>query len=104
MIGVGLIVVGLACFALSLMMFLDRGFLVIANFSFLMGVVALIGPKNALAFFTKKSKMASSAFYFAGLGMIILGYRFFTLIGFCLQMYGMLMLFRSFLKTAFAYC
>ena len=57
MIGVGLIFIGLACFALSLMMILDRGFLVIANFSFLMGVVALIGPKATVTFFTKKSKI-----------------------------------------------
>ena len=84
MIGVGLIFIGLACFVLSLMMFLDRGFLIIANFSFLMGVVALIGPMNAVSFFTKKSKMKSSVFYFLGLTMIIIGYKFFTIIGFTL--------------------
>ena len=90
--------------ALSLMMFLDRGFLVIANFSFLMGVVALIGPMNAVAFFGKESKIMSSAVFFAGLCFIIVGYRFFTLFGFCLQLYGIFMLFRSFIKTLFAYC
>ena len=85
-------------------MFLDRGFLIIANFSFLMGVVALIGPKNTVAFFAKKSKMASSAVYFAGLIVIIIGYRFFTFLGFLMQLYGIFMLFRSFIKTLFAYC
>ena len=103
-IGVSLIFIGVACLLLSLMMFLDRGFLIIANFSFLMGVVALIGPKNTVAFFTKKSKLTSSIVYFAGLFIIIIGWRMFTLLGFGLQLYGIFMLFRSFIKTLFAYC
>ena len=44
-----------------------------------------------------------SAFYFSGVAMIILGWPFFTLGGFVLQMYGIFLLFRSFLKTIFAY-
>ena len=103
-IGVSLIFISVACLLLSFMMFLDRGFLIIANFSFIMGVVALIGPNKTVAFFTKKSKMQSSIVFFAGLCLIIVGWRFFTLFGFCLQLYGIFMLFRSFIKTLFAYC
>ena len=47
--------------------------------------------------------MKGSLFFFAGLVMILLGYRFFTLIGFLLQMWGMFLMFRSFLKTIYAY-
>ena len=68
-----------------------------------MGITALIGPSNTIQFFGKKSKIMGSAFYFAGVTMIILGWRFFTLGGFILQMYGIFLLFRSFLKTIFAY-
>ena len=35
--------------------------------------------------------------------MIIMGWKFFNLFGFVLQMYGIFLLFRSFLKTIFAY-
>ena len=43
-IGVGLVALGLVCFMLGVMMFLDRGFLAIGNISFLMGLVSLVGP------------------------------------------------------------
>ena len=33
-IGIGLICVGIACYTLSVMMFFDRGFLIIANVSY----------------------------------------------------------------------
>ena len=68
-----------------------------------MGIIALIGPYNTMEFFGKKSKILGSAFYFAGVIMIILGWPFFTLGGFILQMWGIFLLFRSFLKTIFAY-
>ena len=47
-IGVGLIGLGLGCFGLGVMMFLDRGFLAIGNISFLMGIVSLVGPQYSL--------------------------------------------------------
>ena len=68
-----------------------------------MGIIALIGPANTMTFFGKKSKIMGSAFYFTGVIMIILGWRFFVLGGFILQMWGIFLLFRSFLKTIFAY-
>ena len=102
-IGIGLILLGLACQVIGVMMFLDRGFLVIGNISFIMGIVALIGPVNAFGFFTKKSKMVGSFFYFLGITMIIIGWKFFTIGGFLMQIYGIFLLFRSFLSTAFAY-
>ena len=83
-IGVALIVISIACFIMSVMLFLERGFLVIANISFVMGIVSLIGPKNTIGFFTKKGKIMGSLFYFLGLSIIVIGYRFFTMIGFIL--------------------
>ena len=34
---------------------------------------------------------------------MIIGWRFFTITGFLMQIYGIFLLFRSFIKTAFAY-
>ena len=50
--------------------------------SFLSGIVALIGLKNAMMFFGKKSKILGSVFYFLGFIMIIIGWYMFTLLGF----------------------
>jgi len=58
-----------------------------------MGIIALVGPKNTISFFTKKNKIKGSAFYFAGMIMIILGYPMFTLGGFLLQTFGIFLLF-----------
>jgi hypothetical protein len=49
-----------------------------------MGVVSLVGPKNAVLFFAKKTKMMGSAFYFSGFVLIIIGWFMFTTIGFLL--------------------
>jgi hypothetical protein len=68
-----------------------------------MGVVALVGPKSAFTFFTRESKMKGSVFYFLGFLLIVVGWYLFTLLGFLLQMYGIFLLFRSFLGTILSY-
>merc|ERR1740123_1448129 len=100
MIGVGLIGLSAFFFTLSFIMMLDRGFLILANLSFFIGVVTLIGISNAFGFFFRDSKRKASACYFAGLLIIIFGY---TLIGFILQIYGIFLLFKDFIKIAFSY-
>ena len=69
-----------------------------------MGIVALIGFKNTIGFFAKKSKIMGSVFFFIGFIMIIMGWYMFTVLGFMIQLYGMFLLFRSFIKTIFTYC
>ena len=69
-----------------------------------MGIVALIGAKSTLYFFFKPSKLMGSVFYFLGFFMIMIGWYMFVLLGFVSQMYGVFLLFRSFIKTIFAYC
>ena len=93
-IGFVLISFGLISFGLSFMLFLDRSFLIIANVSFLMGIIALLGPKYTFEFFIKKSKIKASVAFFSGFLLEILGWRFFTFFGFILQMIGIFMLFR----------
>ena len=69
-----------------------------------MGIVALIGFKNTMGFFAKRSKIMGSVFFFLGFVMIIIGWYMFTTLGFTAQLYGMFLLFRSFIKTIFTYC
>ena len=68
-----------------------------------MGILALIGLKNTVAFFAKKSKLTGSVFYFLGFLMIVVGWYCFVLLGFLAQMYGLFMLFKSFLSTILQY-
>src|SRR5687767_13519776 len=69
-----------------------------------MGICSLIGVKNTIMFFFKKSKLRGSAFFFAGFILIIIGWYLFTTLGFFAQLYGIFLLFRSFIKTIFSYC
>jgi hypothetical protein len=68
-----------------------------------MGVVGLVGPKNALGFFLKEKKVKGSIFFFLGLLFIISGWYMFTFLGFISQLYGIFLLFRSFLGTILIY-
>ena len=100
-IGIGLIVIGLVFYSLGLLFLLDRGFLAIGNLAFIMGLVIIVGPANTVAFFMRKTKMKGSACFFAGFLMIVIGWFGFTIIGFLLQLYGLFLLFRDFIKTIF---
>ena len=44
-----------------------------------------------------------SALFFAGFFMIIVGWFMFTTVGFLIQMYGLFLLFRQFMKTIFSF-
>ena len=102
-IGVGLIVIGLVFYALGVILFLDRGFLCIGNLSFIMGLVALVGPKSTGSFFLRKGKVVGSAVFFGGFLLIVIGWFLFTTLGFLLQMYGLFLLFRDFVRVLFSY-
>jgi hypothetical protein len=47
-----------------------------------MGVVALVGFKNAVGFFARESKIKGSVFFFAGMVLICTGWYLCTLLGF----------------------
>lgn len=68
-----------------------------------MGVIALVGFKNAIAFFTRSTKIQGSAFFFLGFLFIVVGWYLFTILGFMCQLYGIFLLFRSFIGTILIY-
>jgi hypothetical protein len=74
--------IGFFFYVLGVMWFLDRGFLIMGNFAFIMGLIAMIGFKHTVEFFMRKSKVAGSLFFFGGLIVIIIGLPFFTMGGF----------------------
>lgn len=63
---------------------------------FLIGLTIIIGPQKTLLFFARKQKARGTAAFFGGLTLILLRW---TLIGFCIELYGIAVLFGDFLGT-----
>ncbi|OAA61369.1 Got1 family protein [Cordyceps fumosorosea ARSEF 2679] len=63
---------------------------------FLIGLTIIIGPQKTLAFFARKQKAKGTAAFFAGLILILLRW---TIIGFLVEGYGIVILFGDFLGT-----
>ena len=67
---------------------------------FLIGLTIIIGPQKTLLFFARKQKARGTAAFFAGLTLILIRW---TLIGFCVELYGIAVLFGDFLGTIAAF-
>ncbi|GKT59158.1 Got1-like family protein [Colletotrichum tofieldiae] len=67
---------------------------------FLIGLTIIIGPQKTLLFFARKQKAKGTAAFFAGLALILLRW---PLIGFCVELYGIMVLFGDFLGTIAAF-
>ena len=109
-----LISIGLLFYFLGILWFLDRGFLCIGNvslskfthvfqFALIMGIVALVGFKQTMVFFGRKSKIFGSILFFAGFALITMGWFMFTTVGFFMQVYGLFLLFKQFISTIFSF-
>ena len=68
-----------------------------------MGFFAQVGSKNTRGFFLRRDKIVGSAVFFGGFLLILIGWFLFTTIGFCLQIYGLFLLFRDFVRVIFSY-
>lgn len=56
----------------------------------------IIGPHKTLLFFARKQKAKGTAAFFGGLALILFRW---PLIGFCVELYGIVVLFGDFLGT-----
>jgi vesicle transport protein GOT1 len=56
----------------------------------------LIGPQKTAVFFARRQKLKGTAAFFGGLTLILLRW---PLIGFCVELYGIFILFGDFLGT-----
>jgi hypothetical protein len=67
---------------------------------FLIGLTIIIGPQKTLLFFARKQKAKGTAAFFGGLALIMLRW---PLIGFCVELYGIMVLFGDFFGTIAAF-
>lgn len=80
----------------GVMLFFDRAMLAMGNILFLVGLTIIIGPHKTLLFFARRQKWKGTAAFFTGLLLILARW---PLIGFCVELYGILVLFGDFLGT-----
>lgn len=80
----------------GVLLFFDRSMLAMGNILFLIGLTIIIGPQKTLLFFARKQKAKGTAAFFAGLTLILLRW---ALIGFFVELYGIIILFGDFLGT-----
>lgn len=66
------------------------------NILFLLGLTIIIGPQKTLAFFARRQKWKGTLAFFAGLSLILMRW---ALIGFLVELYGIVILFGDFLGT-----
>jgi vesicle transport protein GOT1 len=67
---------------------------------FLIGLTLIIGLQKTLAFFARRQKLKGTAAFAAGILLILLRW---PLIGFCVELYGIFVLFGDFLATIAAF-
>jgi len=80
----------------GVMLFFDRAMLAMGNILFLIGLTIIIGPQKTLVFFARKQKLKGTAAFFGGLTLILMRW---ALIGFLVELYGIMVLFGDFLGT-----
>jgi len=91
--GAGFTVTSLVFFVLGLTLFFDRACLSMGNILLLIGITLLMGARRTLSFFVRKEKYRGTACFFLGITMILLRW---TVIGFLIELYGILSLFSDF--------
>ncbi|KAK2754109.1 got1 family protein [Colletotrichum kahawae] len=84
----------------GVMLFFDRAIPTRPQILFLIGLTIIIGPQKTLLFFARKQKAKGTAAFFGGLALILLRW---PLIGFCVELYGIMVLFGDFLGTIAAF-
>ncbi|KAK4043387.1 Got1/Sft2-like family-domain-containing protein [Parachaetomium inaequale] len=80
----------------GVLLFFDRAMLAMGNILFLIGLTIIIGPQKTALFFARKQKLKGTAAFFAGLALILLRW---PLVGFLVELYGIMVLFGDFLGT-----
>ncbi|KAI3400669.1 hypothetical protein diail_2381 [Diaporthe ilicicola] len=81
-------------------LFFDRAMLAMGNILFLIGLTIIIGPQKTLLFFARKQKAKGTAAFFGGLALILVRW---PLVGFCVELYGIMVLFGDFFGTIAAF-
>jgi len=80
----------------GVLLFFDRAMLAMGNVLFLIGLTLIIGAQKTLAFFARRQKFKGTAAFVAGILLILLRW---PLVGFCVEFYGLVILFGDFVYT-----
>lgn len=99
-IGIGLTAFGLAFSVLGVALLFDKGLLAMGNVLFLAGVMLIIGPRRAVRFFFQKRKAKGSAFFFAGMALVLVGI---PVIGMFVEVFGFVNLFGDFFPVVVSF-
>jgi len=77
-------------------LFFDRAMLAMGNILFLLGLTLIIGAQKSFLFFARRQKLKGTAAFVAGILLILFRW---PLIGFCVELYGIFVLFGDFFAT-----
>jgi len=100
-IGIGLALIGVLMNIFGILLFFDRGFIVIGNMAFIFGIVLLIGIRSAINFFViKTGRLKGTISFFVGFLIIVYGH---SIIGMMFEVYGYYVLFFNFIPTIVSY-
>jgi len=80
----------------GVLMFFDRAMLAMGNILFLIGLPLILGPAKTLTFFARRQKLTGTLTF--ALGIFLILFRW-PLTGFCVELYGLFVLFGDFLVT-----
>ena len=92
-IGVALTGLGVFFSFLGIVMLLDSALLTLGNMLFVAGIALVMGPARCKSFFLEKRRLRSSACFFIGILLVMLGW---CLVGLMIQGFGALNLFGNF--------
>jgi len=80
----------------GVLLFFDRAMLAMGNVLFLIGLTLIIGLSKTIAFFARRQKLKGTAAFAAGILLILMRW---PLVGFVVELYGIVILFGDFLAT-----
>jgi len=80
----------------GVMLFFDRAMLAMGNILFLIGLPLTLGPAKTLLFFSRRQKLRGTLSF--AFGILLILFRW-PLIGFLVELYGIVILFGDFLAT-----
>lgn len=89
-VGAGLSAIGFSLLLMGCFLMFNRAMLVLGNIFVIAGLIAVVGPQRAVAFFSRKQKWRGSLSFSIGLLLIFYGRTF---IGMVIEVFGILNLF-----------
>jgi hypothetical protein len=100
-IGIGLVCGGLAFISIGILMFFDSRIIAIGNAMFLLGLCFTLGIQGTMNLFTRRDRLRGTVCMALGLAMIL--FNKFVIIGMGLEAFGFMNLFANFLPIALTF-